>query len=185
MSDQVEHPLSRRFECCPAWPCTPIQEPVSVQLLLDAERQLIRPFRLKWRGKVYVVKEVGKYHSGRQGTVKLHYFTVNVGTGSIAGIDEYIWDRIPFGSVTDLEELYSEQEAWPIPVEGVGAAVDSSLGLQGEVAPDLVAPGAPAGDLLPGKQFCARHVPADVNDLVAHFIWLAGVFAPGRDNQAG
>ncbi len=61
-------------------PCTPINEPVSVQLLLDAEHQLIRPFRLKWRGKVYVVKEVGKYHPGRQGTVKLHYFTVNVGT---------------------------------------------------------------------------------------------------------
>lgn len=29
---------------------------------------------------MYVVKEVGKYHPGRQGTVKLHYFTVNVGT---------------------------------------------------------------------------------------------------------
>ena len=85
-------------------PCTPINEPVSVQLLLDAEHQHVRPFRLKWRGKVYVVKEVGKYHPGRQGIVKLHYFTVNVGaldmricidSSSLVATLQYISDGLP------------------------------------------------------------------------------------------
>ncbi len=40
-------------------------------------------------------------------------------------------------------------------------------------------------NLLPGKQLRTRHIPADVNDLVAHFIRLAGVFPAGRDDQAG
>ena len=85
-------------------PCTPINEPVSVQLLIDAETNQVRPFRLKWRGKVYVVKEIGKYHPGRQGTVKLHYFTVNVGTldmriridgSSLAATSQYTSDGLP------------------------------------------------------------------------------------------
>ena len=40
-------------------------------------------------------------------------------TGSMAKIEEYMWDRIPFGSVTDLEELYAERESCPVPVEVV------------------------------------------------------------------
>lgn len=49
--------------------------------------------------------------------VNFRYGSNVLRTDSMAGIDEYIWDRIPFGSVTDLEELYAEREVWPVPVE--------------------------------------------------------------------
>ncbi len=49
--------------------------------------------------------------------VNFRYGSNVLRTGSMAGIDEYIWDRIPFGSPTYLEELYAEREAWPIPIE--------------------------------------------------------------------
>jgi len=38
-------------------------------------------------------------------------------TGNMVGIEQYIWDRIPFGSFQDLEALYAEEEAWPVPPE--------------------------------------------------------------------
>ncbi len=36
-------------------------------------------------------------------------------TGSMVGIENYIWDRIAVNSITDLEMLYEEQEPWPVP----------------------------------------------------------------------
>jgi len=43
-------------------------------------------------------------------------------TGNMVGIEQYIWDRIPFGSFQDLEALYAEEEAWPVPLELAEAA---------------------------------------------------------------
>ena len=49
--------------------------------------------------------------------VNLRYGANVLRTGSMVGIDQYVWDRIPFGSVTDLEELYAERDAYPVPAE--------------------------------------------------------------------
>jgi len=43
-------------------------------------------------------------------------------TGSMVGIEGYIWDRIPFGGFQDLEALYAEEEPWPVPPELAEAA---------------------------------------------------------------
>lgn len=65
----------------------------------------------------------------KESEVEQHYFVMKrtdclaqisfnmLRTGSIARIDEYIRDRIPLGSVTDLEELYAEREVWSVPTD--------------------------------------------------------------------
>ena len=57
--------------------------------------------------------------------------------------------------------------------------------MQYKVVLDLVAPGAPPRNLLPGEQLRPRHVPAKANDPLPRFIGLAGMLPPGRDDQAG
>jgi len=39
----------------------------------------------------------------------------------VAGLEEYVLDRIPFGAVQDLEELYADQEPFPVPAADWGA----------------------------------------------------------------
>ncbi len=58
-------------------------------------------------------------------------------------------------------------------------------GAEGEVAINLVAPGAPAGCALPREQFGARYVSGDPDDALPHLVGLAGMLAPGRHDQAG
>ena len=59
---------------------TQINEAVSVQLHIDAEHRVVVPYRIKWRGKVYPVLEVGKYWPSQPGRGRQHWFTVNVGS---------------------------------------------------------------------------------------------------------
>jgi hypothetical protein len=57
-----------------------LNEPVNVVLSIDSARHIVIPQRIKWRGKVYSVKEVGFVHSYRDGRTKIHVFSINVGT---------------------------------------------------------------------------------------------------------
>ena len=54
-----------------------------------------------------------------------------------------------------------------------------------KVTNHLVAPGAPTGNFLPGKQLCPWYVPAETDNPLPCLIGLAGMFPPGRDDQAG
>ena len=63
---------------------------MSVQLFIDAEHKLVASYRVKWRGKVYPVLEVGKYWPSQPGRGRIHWFTVNVGTLDMCqAIDSY------------------------------------------------------------------------------------------------
>jgi len=43
-------------------------------------------------------------------SVNHRYGLFTLKSGAMAGMEQYIWDRIPFGSVQDLEELYADHE---------------------------------------------------------------------------
>lgn len=44
-------------------------------------------------------------------------YTLRTGLMVGAAVDAHIHDRIPFGSVSDVEELYADEEAWAVPPE--------------------------------------------------------------------
>ncbi|MES2460491.1 MAG: hypothetical protein V4671_07895 [Armatimonadota bacterium] len=54
--------------------------PVSVGLLIDAERKLAAPRWVLWAGKRYAVEDVGFHHRHREGRKFWHVYQINVGT---------------------------------------------------------------------------------------------------------
>lgn len=47
-------------------------------------------------------------------SVNHRYGQFTLKSGAMVGIEQHIWDRIPFGSVQDLEELYADHEPAPV-----------------------------------------------------------------------
>lgn len=59
---------------------TPVNDPISLVLIIDSVAMTAVPWKLKWRGKEYQVKELGMAYSVRDGRKKVHVFQVNVGS---------------------------------------------------------------------------------------------------------
>ena len=43
-------------------------------------------------------------------SVNYRYGLFTLKSGAMVGVEQHIWNRIPFGSVQDLEELYADHE---------------------------------------------------------------------------
>jgi len=56
-----------------------LNEPISVALVFAHEKGTVQPWRLKWRGRHYLVSQVGYHHSYRQGETLVHVFEVVAG----------------------------------------------------------------------------------------------------------
>ena len=46
--------------------------------------------------------------------VNFKYGAQTLKSENVVGIEGYVWDRLLFGSITNLEELYAEREACPV-----------------------------------------------------------------------
>jgi hypothetical protein len=57
-----------------------INEPVTVVLSIDSARSRVMPQRIKWRGTVYAIRELGFVHAYRDGRTTIHVFSVHVGS---------------------------------------------------------------------------------------------------------
>ncbi len=53
---------------------------IKLDLALDGVNHVVVPRWVWWQGKTYRVREVGAVRSKRRGQVKLHVYSVNVGT---------------------------------------------------------------------------------------------------------
>ena len=43
-------------------------------------------------------------------SVNHRYGLFTLKSGAMVGVEQHIWDRIPFGSVQDLDEMYADHE---------------------------------------------------------------------------
>ena len=59
---------------------TAVNKPVMLHLVIDSVNMVAVPYRIKWQGKTYVVKEVGFARSQGKGDHKVHVFQMNVGS---------------------------------------------------------------------------------------------------------
>ncbi len=57
-----------------------VNQPVSVELLVDEGHRQAVPRWVRWAGKTYRVEELGFYHRYREGRKTWHVWSVNVGT---------------------------------------------------------------------------------------------------------
>lgn len=55
---------------------TQINEAVSVKLVYNHVRQVVKPEAIYWRGRVYKVDKVGLHHIFRKGRTLTHVFSV-------------------------------------------------------------------------------------------------------------
>lgn len=53
-----------------------INEPVSVILIYNAREQTVRPAKMLWRGREYLITKLGYHHKMKQGSSLLHIFSV-------------------------------------------------------------------------------------------------------------
>jgi hypothetical protein len=56
-----------------------INEKVSVELIYNRMTGLVMPRRMRWQGRLYIMKKLGYYHKVRQGRTILHIFHVTDG----------------------------------------------------------------------------------------------------------
>lgn len=56
-----------------------VEERVSVKATYSAEMGRTRPYLVRWRERLYEVKELGYYHRERRGRVTHHVFSVSAG----------------------------------------------------------------------------------------------------------
>jgi hypothetical protein len=56
-----------------------MNERISVITVYDQIHNKAYPWRLKWRGRVYTVREVGYHHTRESGTTLCHIFSVTAG----------------------------------------------------------------------------------------------------------
>lgn len=54
----------------------PVEEKVSVITIFDSHTGEVRPIKIEWHNRVYVVKKIGYHHKVRMGRTLLHYFSV-------------------------------------------------------------------------------------------------------------
>lgn len=58
-----------------------IHEQIAVITVFDPSKKIhTMPFRIKWRGRVYHVIQLGYHHSLRQGRVLIHFYAVTTKT---------------------------------------------------------------------------------------------------------
>ena len=57
----------------------------------------------------------GRRLSDAEDAINARYGPYAIGSSLLLGLDDYVVDRIPFGSPRDLEELYDEERAFPVP----------------------------------------------------------------------
>ena len=60
----------------------PINEKVSVVAIYNKSANEVTPWRIKWQGRVYTIKEIGFHHTVRQGNRFYHVFSVTDGNSS-------------------------------------------------------------------------------------------------------
>jgi hypothetical protein len=57
-----------------------IHEPASVLSVFDADRRSARPIRIKWRNRVYPVREIGMHYTKVVGGVLHHIYSIVSGS---------------------------------------------------------------------------------------------------------
>lgn len=55
-----------------------IHEPISVIIISDAIKRSVRPFRVKWRNRIYQVKEIASHYSMTSKGIFFHYYSVSM-----------------------------------------------------------------------------------------------------------
>ena len=64
-----------------------LDEPVSVVMYYDARHNKVRPHKMIWRGKEYVLGEVDFWHSTTVGYERIHHF-------SLCDIDKTVYVKL-------------------------------------------------------------------------------------------
>lgn len=57
----------------------PIHEKVSVVSLYDRMKGIVRPYKMRWQGRVYRLIKLAYYHKVRQGRTVIHVFHMTDG----------------------------------------------------------------------------------------------------------
>jgi hypothetical protein len=53
-----------------------IQAPISVALVFNHKTREVKPARVLWEGRPYIIKRIGLHHTYRQGRTLFHVFSI-------------------------------------------------------------------------------------------------------------